>query len=428
MSGDFHVFAKLLINFRPPTIGTIPMKSFGKKILAIAVSTVTASTPAFAQEATSITDALKAGKAQLHLRFRYENVDEESLGDAAATTLKTRLTYTSGTYEGFGLTLEMDDTTEIGKKDYSDGVIDRGTAVIADPEVTEVNQSFISYTKGETTAKYGRQRIILDNQRFVGGVGWRQDEQTYDAFTVTSKPVANLSLFYGYITDVNRVFAEAMDHNHETHLINAKFDTSVGSLIGYSYLLENKTIQSLSSNTFGARWQGKAGNYFAYNLEYAQQKDAGENAIDYSTSYVLAEINGSIPVSTSKINLGIGHEILGSDDGRIAFATPLATLHAFQGWADKFLATPAAGIEDSYFSVGTTIKSFNLSTVYHTYSANEGSVDYGSEWGFLVETKAGPVGLTFKYADYSADAETPVAGVGFTRDTKKFWLMAAVTF
>jgi hypothetical protein len=404
------------------------MRSFGKKILAIAAGAIAISSPSFAQETTSITDALKAGKAQLHLRFRYENVDEETLEDAAATTLKTRLTYTSGTYEGFGLTLEMDDTTELGKKDYSDGVTDRGTTIIADPQVTEVNQSYISYTKGATTAKYGRQRILLDNQRFVGGVGWRQDEQTYDGFSVASQLATGLNVFYGYLTEVNRVFAEAADHNHESHLINAKYDTPVGSLIGYGYLLENKTTQNLSSNTFGARWQGKAGNYVAYNLEYAQQKDAGENPIEYSTSYLLGEIKASIPVATSKIHLGAGYEVLGSDDGRIAFATPLATLHAFQGWADKFLSTPAAGIEDTYFSVGGTIKTFNLSMVYHTYSANEGSSDYGSEWGFLAETKAGPVGLTFKYADYSADAPTPVPGVGFTRDTKKFWLMAAVTF
>jgi hypothetical protein len=402
------------------------MRSFCKKILALAC-TVAASTPAFAQEAASITEALKSGKTQLHLRFRYESVDEDTLEDAAATTLKTRLTYTSGSYKGFGLTLEMDDTSEIGKQDYSDGVTNRGTAVIGDPEVTEVNQSFISYTHGATTAKYGRQRIILDNQRFVGGVGWRQDEQTFDGFTIASKPVAGLSLFYGYITDVNRVFAEAQDHNHESHLLNARYDTPFGSVIGYGYLLENKTNQTLSSDTFGLRWQGKAGTYLTYNLEYAQQKDAAENPVDYSTDYMLAEINGSIPVAANKINWGVGYEVLGSDDGVAAFTTSLATLHAFQGWADKFLTTPAAGIEDIYFSIGTTVKSVTLGFVYHTYSANEGYLNYGKEYGLVAETKAGPVGLTLKYADYSADADAPTA-VGFTHDTKKLWLMAAVTF
>jgi hypothetical protein len=404
------------------------MKSFCRNILALAIGSASFSAPAFAQEAASITEALKAGKAQLHLRFRYEDVEEDTLEDAAATTLKTRLTYTSGTYEGFGLTLEMDDTTELGKKDYSDGVTDRGTATIADPQVTEVNQAFISYTKGATTAKYGRQGILLDNQRFVGGVGWRQDEQTYSGFTVASKLVTGLSLFYGYITDVNRVFAEAADHNHESHLINAKYETPIGSIIGYGYLLENKSAQALSSNTFGARWQGKAGSYVNYNLEYAQQKEAGDNPTDYSAAYMLAELNGSIPVATSKINLGVGYELLGSDDGRAAFTTSLATLHAFQGWADKFLTTPAAGIEDTYFSVGTAFKAVTVSLVYHTYSADEGDFDYGDELGLVAETKVGPVGLTFKYADYSADAAAPTPGVGFTRDTQKLWLMAAVTF
>lgn len=402
------------------------MSSFCKKILALTVSAAI-SAPAYAQEAASITEAIKAGKTQLHLRFRYEDVDEDTLEDAAATTLKTRLTFTSGTYQGFGFTLEMEDVSELGKQDYSDGVTNRGTAVIVDPEVTEVNQSFISYTRGATTAKYGRQRIILDNQRFVGGVGWRQDEQTFDGFTVASKPVEGLSLFYGYVTDVNRIFAEEQDHNHETHLLNAKYDTALGSVIGYGYLLENKSNQGLSSDTFGLRWQGKAGTYVSYNLEYAQQKDAAENPADFSTDYKLAEINGSIPVASNKINLAAGYEVLGSDDGDVAFATSLATLHAFQGWADKFLTTPATGIEDTYFSIGTVIKTVTLSLVYHTYSADEGDLDYGKEFGFSADTKVGPVGITLKYADYSADADTPTA-VGFTHEAKKLWLMAAVTF
>ena len=397
------------------------MKSLRKKIVPLAIGATVLAPPAFAQDAPSITEALKTGKTQLHLRFRYEDVAQEGLEDAAATTLKTRLTYTSGTYEGFGLTLEMDDTSELGKEDYSTTApAEKGTAVIADPEVTEVNQSFISYTKGATAAKFGRQRIILDNQRFVGGVGWRQDEQTFDGFTVASKPVAGLALFYGYITDVNRIFAELQDHNHESHLVNAKYDTPIGSVIGYGYLLENKTNVDWSSDTFGVRWQGKAGAYVSYNLEYASQKDAGDSTLNYSADYTLAEVIGSIPAGAAKINLTGGYELLGSDEGIAAFTTSLATLHAFQGWADKFLNTPPTGIEDIYFGINGVFTSFSLGLVHHTYKADFGDGDYGKELGFVAETKVGPVGLTLKYADYSAD--------DYVTDTTKIWLMAAVTF
>ncbi len=402
------------------------MKFLRKKIAPLAAALSAFALPAYAEDAASITEAIKAGKTQLHLRFRYEDVDQRGTEDAAATTLKTRLTYTSGTYDGFGLTLEVDDTTEVGKDDYSTGVANKGTAVIADQEVTEINQSFVSYTKGPTSAKYGRQRINLDNQRFVGGVGWRQDEQTYDAFSLTSKPVTGLAFFYAYITDVNRVFAELYDHNHETHLLNAKYDTSVGSLVGYGYLLEDKAFQVLSSDTFGLRWQGKAGQLISYNLEFAKQQDAADNPVDYSANYLLGEILASLPVGSSKLNFKGGYEVLESDEGRAAFSTPLATLHAFQGWADKFIGsrdlpmTIGTGIKDAYLGTGVTLGAASLGIEYHTYTADEGDLDYGKEWDFIADTKVGPLGLTLKYADYAAD--------DYATDTKKLWLMAAVTF
>ena len=47
------------------------------------------------------------------------------------------------------------------------------------------------------------------------------------------------------------------------------------------------------------------------------------------------------------MRLNAGYEVLGADNG-VGFATPLATGHKFQGWADKFLTTPGDGIEDVY--------------------------------------------------------------------------------
>ncbi len=387
--------------------------------LALAIGTILTSTPVFAEEAKSIAEALKAGTTKLHLRPRIESVDQDGTDSALATTLKTRLTYTSGAFNGFGLTLEMDDTTEIVEQDYSDGVTARGTAVIADPEVTEVNQAYLSYTTGGTTLKYGRQRILLDNQRFVGGVGWRQDEQTYDAFSVTSK-FNSISLFAAYVTDVNRIFGEAGDHNQETVLLNARLSTPFGSAVGYGYLIDNKTAAGLSSDTFGIRWEGKAGSMVTYNLEYATQSEAGDNPTEYSANYMMAEVNFAIPVGNTKLNIKPGYEVLGSDDGVTAFKTPLATLHAFQGWTDKFLNTPNAGIEDTYLSIGSVVSGYKLAAVYHTLSSNEGSIDYGTELGVVVGKKLGPVALTLKGAQYSADT--------YATDTTKVWLMAAMTF
>ena len=400
-----------------------------KHLIGIAVGSAFASTCAFAEESTSIAEALSAGKTNLHLRLRYEDVTDSALDDASALTIKTRLSFVSGTYEGFGLAVEMDDTTAITDVDYRDGA-GTGTpneVVIADPEVTEVNQAYLSYHNWQSDFKWGRQRIILDNQRFVGGVGWRQDEQTFDGFSVNSNPAEGLALHASYITQVNRIFAETQDHNHETILLNAKYDTAFGAIIGYGYLIENKTVQALTSDTVGARWQGKAGKYITYNLEYANQSaddqtDIDPAAIEYSADYMLAEVTGDIPVAKTAINVMAGYEVLGSDEGAKAFTTSLATLHAFQGWTDKFLNTPNTGIKDMYVSVGTTISSIKLGLIYHTMEADFGDITYGDEIDFVASSKVGPVALTLKYADFTADDDFA------SSDTSKLWLMAAMSF
>lgn len=401
------------------------MKQFQKNLLAAAVgSCIFASSAVYAEDAASISEALANGDTKLHFRLRYESADIDGTDKGQATTLKTRLTYTSGTFNGFGLTLEADDTTELVEEDYSTVVVNRGTAAIADPEVTEMNQAFVSYKTGGTVFKYGRQRILLDNQRFVGGVGWRQDEQTYDAFSISSKPTEGLNLFYAYVMDVNRIFAEAMDHDHETHLINASYDTPAGKIIGYGYLIDNVTAAQFTSDTLGVRWQGKVGDILTYNLEYATQSADEDGQVEYDADYMLAEVTGMIPAGESKIVLTGGYEVLGADEeaGK-AFTTSLATLHAFQGWTDQFLATPGAGIIDTYFKVGTTVSGIKLAAVYHTYSADVGDADdFGTEMGFVVAKKFGPVGMTLKYSDYSKGDDIAKA------DTTKWWLMAAATF
>lgn len=378
----------------------------------------------FAPQAQSdLAQALSEGSVDLSFRLRYEDVNWEGLANADAFTLRSRLTYTSGSLNGFGMKLEMDDVTELAKVDYRTAENDTaypGTVIIPDPEGTEVNQAFVSYTGGTTLVKLGRQRILLDNQRFVGGVGWRQNEQTYDALSVTGQPLADTDFFYAYVDNVNRIFGEQNpigDHRQSTHLLNAKYSgLSVGNLTGYAYLIDNESAPALSSDTFGARWLGKVNEQLSYTLEYATQSDAGDNPISYSADYWLAEAAGSL----GAVNLKVGYEVLGSDDGVAGFATPLATLHAFQGWTDRFLSTPANGINDLYASVGGQLSGVNLSLAYHDLSADEGDMSYGQEIGFSAAKKIGAFKLLLKYANYQAD--------DFGSDTRKLWLMAEADF
>jgi hypothetical protein len=420
------------------TFGEGSMKKNMIHLLVAAVGSLLCTVPDVS--AKTFTESMQQGSVvKINFRTRYEDVTEdiinatgETVGEktADAWTTRSRLSYQSGVWNGFGFTAEMDNVSEMTNDvDYRTAANDPlniTSAVIADPVGTELNQGFISYTTFNNQIKYGRQRLILDNARFIGNVGWRQNEQTYDGVSLTNKAIRYTNFTYAYIKNVNRVFGEDNaalgDLNMNSHVLNASYTGfDAGKLIGYAYLLdvENPIAQfGLASDTFGARWQGAIGEMFTYNLEYAQQQDAGVGEA-YSADYMLAE--GTYTVS--RFSFGLGYELLGSDNGAYGFATPLATLHAFNGWADKFLATPKDGLEDKYLNIGITFAGAQALVSYHKFDADAGSADYGDEIDFSISKKTGAVVWTAKYAQYAmGDAATKVT------DTDKFWVMADWNF
>ncbi len=60
-----------------------------------------------------------------------------------------------------------------------------------------------------------------------------------------------------------------------------------------------------------------------------------------------------------------------NDSGK-AFRTPLATLHVFNGWADKFLTTPAAGLDDRYLKFKVVLR-------LHNIESEDGVSNFGDE-------------------------------------------------
>ncbi len=406
------------------------MKNLRQLSLAAAIAACSAAAPsAFAEGTASITEALKDGDVVLSFRMRYEDVTVENPGltdgTADVLSLKTRLTFTSKDFKGFGLGLEMDDVTHITELEPK-GV----GAGITDPEGTEVNQYFLSYKFGKSVAKYGRNRIILDNQRFVGGVGFRQNEQTYDSFLIQSNDIDKLSLFGAYVTSIKRIFGEqniAGEHDTETLLMNAKYAFAPAiNLTGYYYDIDNLTAPAMANTTMGVRATGAIAG-FGYEAEIANQTDAGENTSDYSASYL-----GLMASYTLKpVALTLGYESLGTDDAKGRFITPLATLHAFQGWTDVFLGggtgNVVGGIDNVYFKVAGKAGPVNLAAVYHQFDANDSAIagfdSFGSEIGFLVAGTVKGIGLEAKYASFSADD----SAIGY-KDTQKIWLTASASF
>ncbi|MFD1218152.1 alginate export family protein [Microbulbifer celer] len=394
-------------------------------VSSLAAMIAAAAVPAMAQEeveqaapsVSSFSDALSEGDVTLGFRGRSEFVDSEGGSDVDLTSIKTRLTFSSASYQGLSLLLEMDDVTHV--TEFEGGV--------GDPEGTEVNQALLIYKFADTSLKYGRQRILLDNQRFVGGVGFRQNEQTYDGFSVANTSLEDTSLFAARVRNVNRIFGEDSplgDHTNDTYLLNAKYaGLPLGVLTGYAYLLDNKDAAAFSTDTYGARFAGNAGE-FGYTVEYATQSSAANNPADYDADYLLAE--GKLKLG--QFTLSGGYELLGADGDKGQFITPLATLHKFQGWADKFLGGGTGnipgGIEDVYMSLGTKLGNVKLAVNYHQLNSDDSSVSgmdrLGSEHGFLAATSLAGVNLSLKYSSFTAD--------DYSTDTDKLWLTAAANF
>jgi hypothetical protein len=374
-----------------------------------------------------LSSMVKDGTASVDFRYRYEGVDEDGFAnDAKASTLRTRLSLASAPLNGFSALLEMDDVRTIGPSDYNSTVNGKTQyPVVADPEGTDLNQMWLKYSGDAFDGTLGRQRILHGNQRFVGGVAFRQNEQTFDGIRAQLMQWNNLGLDLSYVNQVNRIFGPNDGANPATLdgdniLFHADYQAGDRHrLVGYAYLLDfdpqddfaaGKTVDN-SSDSYGLEYDGIF-DQLSVVLAWARQSDAGESTLDYDADYYKAEIE--LALQSSVVN--IGYEVLGADNG-VGFATPLGTLHKFQGWADKFLSTPGDGIEDAYIGVNGKVGVVKLGAVYHDFQANSSSADFGTEIDLVATWPVNKQSsVEAKYAGFDTNDSAR-----FT-DTKKFWL------
>lgn len=349
--------------------------------------------PAKTLQDDGVVAAIKAGKPIIDVRYRFEWKDQAGFAQSAyANTIRTRLGYETGAFWNFKLLVEFENVASIGDDHFNSTTNGRTQfPVIADPDATELNRAQATFTGIEKTpVTIGRQLYNMGNQRFVGAVDFRQNQQTFDAARLSSTYVSGLSVDYLYISRVHRVFGD--DHplgefDSDSHVLAATYDAKkLGKLSGYGLLLDLEEAPALSSQTFGVRYENAhvfnadAGAKAGVALEYAAQRDYAANPFDYSEDYLHGEVFAALAETTFRF----GYEQLGGD-GAIGFATPLATLHKFQGFADVFLTTPANGIEDLYGTLQFDWKKgpfglgLNFFATYHDFKAENGGVDLGEE-------------------------------------------------
>ncbi len=379
--------------------------------------------------------AFRFGTLDLALRYRAEWVDDQIHRNALASTLRTTLAYGTPGWHGLGAHLELENVSVIGNEDLyddggSNGVSDR--AAVVDPQGTELNQGYAEWRGGGWTLRAGRQVLTHRSaplHRFIGNVGWRQNWQTMDGLRGRYRN-ERTSVEFDYVFNVNRIFGESnrlpnrADFDvdalmlRSTHRLSAAID-----LEGYAYWLRFDDAASLSTMTLGARasgtWARDQAFDIVYALEAAYQGDAANNPDAHQVGYLQAEAG----LGRGGWRYMAGLELL-TGDGRSSFQTPLATLHAFQGWADRFLSTPADGVRDVYVRLAGKLSKLSAQLVVHRFDAHHGGFSYGREIDLMLTRQVGErLTLGLKGAAYAGDANRRNLLRG--NDTRKVWLWLA---
>jgi hypothetical protein len=423
-------------------------RTFAFSMLAALMATTAA-------QAGILGDLIAHGRPIIDLRGRYETVSDAGKPlDGNAVTLRARLGYETGSWNGLSLQADFDHVWAIGDEAYNSSRNGKTAyASVADPKMTALNRLQLTYISDfDTKFIIGRQRLLIGNQRFIGNSGWRQHEQTFDAVSAVNTAIPGLALTYAYLYRVNRVYGPdvpvpvtgpANYFKSDSHVLDGVYTGVPGlRLEGYSYLLDLNApgyattpalitaTARLSTATYGGR-----GDYtFKFDDvsaklggEYAHQTDYRNNPLSFGLDYWLGE--GSL--TWRGVTGLVGYESLGGN-GTIGFSTPLATLHAFNGWADIFLTTPANGLNDLYLKLAYAMpadfvmsKSLALSATYHDFKTDSLNRGIGGEWDLQAELTV-DAGLSFmaKYADYAGSG----AAFGGFPDRSVFWLQTAYKY
>ncbi len=418
---------------------------FINSAIASALAFFAPTTAVKAQEAPqTISEAIAAGKPIFEARARYESVDQDKIANTGqAATLRTRLGWETGDWNNFKALVEFEDVRQLGSEDYVVNVPGattpslngrKGFPIINDPEVTELNRLQLSWKPSQNfSATLGRQRILINDQRFVGNVGWRQDEQTFDAVRLDAT-FGKLKATYAYLDHINRILGEDKDWDSDSHIFNASYAFAEPlKLEGFVYALDFKNSAVNSSLTEGVKASGKSWvNLFqlAYNATYAKQEDYRSAPTSFDLEYYGGDIAATFDIYTAKVS----YESLEGNGAR-GFTTPLATTHAFQGWADAFVSPGGNksfvdGIED--FNVSLQIKPrfkftylFNPDFLvrYHDFSAQRTGADLGSEWDIQATAAiTKQLSVLVKYADFDGEKTVPAGTAAAPADRQKFWL------
>ena len=398
------------------------------RTIFIAGAALAAAGPACAQEL--------AIEPIIDARLRYETVHQDGIGrDADAVTIRVRGGATASVGRFLALAEAQGNLAIVPR--YDNGLHGKTMyPLVNDAQNVALYRAELQYHAGPVRITGGRQRIALDDERFVGVSDFRQNGQTFDAARVEWTILPKLKADLTYASAVRTVVgvdgrgARQGVIGGDNVFANLGYQTPIGRLTGFAYLIDQDVaaVQGyrLSNQSYGGRFAGARplgrGVKLSYQASYATQSDYHRNPNRYRADYYL--IDGALDVRQAKV--GAGYEVLGAAHGRVggtaltSFQTPDASVFKFQGWADKFITTPPDGVRDLYasgtYSFGDIgrVKAVALQAVGHRFTSDRLVRHYGDELDLLASGKLGRFALSLRGAVYWADR--------FATDTRKGWV------
>jgi hypothetical protein len=260
--------------------------------------------------------------------------------------------------------------------------------------------------------------------------------RTTDVLKVDVINIPRTRLTYVYMDNVNRI--DGGNAEMGSHLLNASIRIGSGKLKPYYYDLDydaSSGSTGLSTTTLGVAWENtwEVSDQWSipYQAQYATQDDSGDNPNTVDADFWRLEVGAKHKACWFKV----GYELLEGSPSEGQFNTPLATLHKFNGWADRFLTTPAGGLADLYVAVGgswgagwSAMGSWHDFSADNAFDAGGGAIvdSYGSELDAQILYKASwKQTFALKAAFYSAD---DVSALPISEDTTKIWFWTSYKF
>lgn len=390
------------------------------------------------QAGSAFDHALATSKPLIESNLRLENVDQAGIANRAeALTWRNRIGWQTGAFHNWTALVEIEATAAAVERYNS--TVNGKTAypTVTDPQVVELHRAQLQWAPSKTTSlTIGRQRIILDDARFVGNSGWRQDDQVFDAVRFDTA-VGRLNVTTAYLSRIDRIVGDEKDWNSRSYLLNANYPVSTAlKLTGFAYVLRFSTAatnpvaadatnaRASSVDIAGLRAAGSAVHgktTFGYVAQYASERNAGQNPQSFHLSESMVEVSAATRLWSGKLN----YEMLGGN-GTVGFVAPLTSAHAFQGFADAFSATGgnktfAAGLKDLNATVAVNLPGKLkpvLSTVWHDFRTDVGSARIGTEWDAVATVQLTPhLSAMLKYADFEKGS-----AVGAPASRTKTWV------